>query len=248
MIDPNNYGYPVVLKTTGMLNNGITRWEKINKNTPGPKFIVSKVVCWMSENRTNSPYLIDESILTRGNVEHEKEMLQWAQKEGLGPILYASETNDKCSIFAIQYFDSVLLNLNKEIQKRKMWFPEIVKLYTNLLADADYVSTRIDNKIANGTIIMDIKPDNIAIDLENQKVRILDWGAARAPNKDCWGGLIYQHVADEFFAYVRTFPVDRIPPQIQDLAIKVNNRLNELEQDKAKKSVRIDQCSKNLSL
>lgn len=253
-LDTSNYGYPVVIKNEGALNAGIIRRQKINKALPGPEYVVSKIVCWKSNDNKQSPFLANRgTIQTKGNVEHEQEMLKWAQTERLGPILYISLTNDKCAMFVIQYFDLTLNDLNPWLMKAylsKTIHPdEIVSLYDDLLLKADHFSQKLEKKIMEGKVIMDIKPDNMGIVINNYNdvdIRILDWGAAQPLVQVCWGGVFYSWALTLLGDFVK---------EISEKNPRLGERLNAVykkgsldrwyeyyAKDKSTKQDRISQC------
>ena len=190
--DFHNYSNPTPLKG-GLLNKGILRWTRMIAG--GPQYIVTKKVCWQNPDTESSRYLVDlqGGKLTKGNVLSEKEMLLWAQEAGLGPKLYTSKalSSSNCMIFAIQYFDCTAQDLNQELQRREWTYDAIFDLYRKLLASAEMMTRKLNDAIARGTIIIDIKPDNVAIDLTSTEVRVLDWGAADPGNRDCFGRIVY---------------------------------------------------------
>lgn len=244
MIDTTNYGKAVDIASTGLLNSGITRWEKLDKTKKGPEYVVSKIVCWNHDDEKRSPFLLDGFALTKGNVQMERERLEWAAGEGLGPILYTSATGNDCSLFAIQFFDTTLEQLNEEIEKRKYSVLEVAKLYEGILSSADFVSTRLNSKIARGHVIIDVKPENIAVDLHSKNIRILDWGAAQRGNKDCWGGIVYLNVYTVFVSYIETkYQGKEVPSVLDKLYNKVNVRMMQMLKNKDDKE--IERCEKS---
>jgi serine/threonine protein kinase len=244
MLDFTNYTDPVEIANTGMLNKGIIRWSKKSSRLSGPQYIVTKKVCWENELDDHTPFLLNRRTITKGNIHMEKEMLEWAQANDFGPQLYTSmPSQGNCIVFALQYFDCTLDKLNETlIERTKGNVTAILNTYKALMADAHRMAVKLDKEIAKGKIIMDIKGDNLAIDLTNRKVRILDWGAAQRPNKDCTGMIVDREVCLEFLRLPLLIPELQTNSKYVRMRKTVTHHVQYLNSLDEKNSQRIEAC------
>lgn len=243
LFDPTNYGYPTPL-SGGILHTDVTRWRKIDKTLPGPLYVVSKTVCWEDADETKSPYVNFDNgygMLTKGNVQYEKEMLQWASDLRLGPILYDSLDKSDCSMFVIQYFDTTLQDLNAQFTKLKYTLDQVYELYQDLFDHAYTLSRTLEHFLSEEKVFMDLQPANMAVDLAIHKLVILDWGPAGKRTRVCWGGVLYDTLLEQYTKFLDMLAYIPPPPFIE-LLEKAEARLVSLEFDNEERVALFRKC------